>query len=270
MRKFFAISDLHLDFKQNKQKFLDYFFTHHGRHRSDICLLAGDISHKIDEIEFALRLLSKEFYKIFYTVGNHELWVQKKERIHSIEKLDAILNICARHRICTTPECVDGVVVYPIFSWYNDSLALPQEKGHVSLDSWMDFYLCQWPELSETLSDYFMKMNEEHLNVLNQPKTHVVTLSHFVPRRDLIPSADKLLFKGLACVSGSRCIEQFLRRIGSCVHVFGHTHIDIDVQIEGVRYVQHCLGYPDEKLGLTPFQLKEIELGSIPNSVLFV
>lgn len=258
MRKFFAISDLHLDFKQNKQKFLDYFFTHHGEHRNDVCLLAGDISHKNDEIEFALRLLSKEFYKIFYTVGNHELWVQKKEHLNSIEKFNAILNLCDRYRICTKPECVDGVVVYPLFSWYNDSLAQPLEKNHPSLNTWMDFYLCQWPELGMTLHDYFMQMNEEYLGILNEPKTHVVTMSHFVPRRDLIPSTDKLLFKGLACVSGSNCIEHFLRKIGSCVHVFGHTHIDVDVKIDGVRYVQHCLGYPDEKSVLTKFQLKEI------------
>ena len=50
---------------------------------------------------------------------------------------------------------------------------------------------------------------------------------------------------GRVCCSGG--LERQLRRLGSDVHVFGHTHINTDKTLNGVRYVQHPLKYPDER-----------------------
>jgi hypothetical protein len=51
----------------------------------------------------------------------------------------------------------------------------------------------------------------------------------------------RLLYKELGSVCCSGGLERQLRRLGSDVHVFGHTHINWDKTLNGVRYVQHPL-----------------------------
>eukprot|EP01043_Picozoa_sp_COSAG02_P053635 COSAG02_NODE_5953_length_3916_cov_1.450616_2_plen_155_part_00 len=51
----------------------------------------------------------------------------------------------------------------------------------------------------------------------------------------------RLLYKELGRVCCSSGLERQLRRLGSDVHVFGHTHINWDKTHNGVRYVQHPL-----------------------------
>lgn len=41
---------------------------------------------------------------------------------------------------------------------------------------------------------------------------------------------------------GSAPLERQIRELGSDLHVFGHTHIPIDMGCEGVRYLQWSLG----------------------------
>lgn len=43
-------------------------------------------------------------------------------------------------------------------------------------------------------------------------------------------------------VIGSDPLERQIRELGSDVHIFGHTHIPIDMTSDGVRYVQWPLG----------------------------
>jgi hypothetical protein len=54
----------------------------------------------------------------------------------------------------------------------------------------------------------------------------------------LLPKRIFLLNKTLPLVVGDERLDEQIRRIGSQVHVFGHTHIDKDKVIDGVRYVQ--------------------------------
>jgi hypothetical protein len=97
-------------------------------------------------------------------------------------------------------------------------------------------------------------MNEPHLRDYDAP---VVTFSHFLPRRDLLPPAKYLRFKGLPRVAGCAGLDAQLRRVGSRAHVFGHSHIDCDREIDGVRYVQNALRYPRDRT--TPgFPLKRV------------
>jgi len=50
-------------------------------------------------------------------------------------------------------------------------------------------------------------------------------------------------------VAGSPLIESQLRALGSELHLFGHSHIRWDETIDGVRYLQRPLGYPQERRG---------------------
>jgi hypothetical protein len=42
-------------------------------------------------------------------------------------------------------------------------------------------------------------------------------------------------------------LDEQIRKLGSAIHVFGHSHINRDLIIEGVRYIQNALSYPRER-----------------------
>ncbi len=79
-------------------------------------------------------------------------------------------------------------------------------------------------------------------------KTTVLSYSHYLPRQELLPEKRVLLAPLLATVVGSDVLESQLRRLQPDLHLFGHTHIPIDLTLEGLRYLQWPLGYAREAL----------------------
>lgn len=59
---------------------------------------------------------------------------------------------------------------------------------------------------------------------------------------EFIPSANKLLYP----ILGSTQLERQLRRLNSNIHVYGHSHINRHVKINGVSYINNAFGYPIE------------------------
>ncbi len=74
----------------------------------------------------------------------------------------------------------------------------------------------------------------------------IISMSHFVPRQELLPEKRFIMEPLLARVVGSDALEAQIRRLMPNLHLFGHTHIPIDLSLEGVRYVQWPLGYSRE------------------------
>jgi len=236
--RLFAVSDLHVDFGENRrflQQLSDVEFTR------DALIVAGDIAHRIALIGAALELLRRKFEQVFYVPGNHELWV-RGESGNSVDKFHKILDVCADIGVRTEPGRADPCWVVPLFSWYDPAFAGSEEAG--ALDSWGDFRYCRWPGGFGSQSAFFSRLNASRI----RPRSgRIVSFSHFLPRPELLPDARHLHFKGLPGVAGSARIEHQLRCLGARVHVFGHSHIRRDVEIDQVRYVQHSLGYPRER-----------------------
>jgi predicted phosphodiesterase len=57
-----------------------------------------------------------------------------------------------------------------------------------------------------------------------------------------IPPESRILYP----VLGSNLIETRLRAMSSSLHVYGHSHVNRNVVIDGVNYVNNALGYPAE------------------------
>lgn len=76
-----------------------------------------------------------------------------------------------------------------------------------------------------------------------QENDTIISFSHFLPRQELCPEKRFLLEPLLAKVVGSRFLESQIRRLKPHIHLFGHTHIPIDLELDGVRYVQWPKGY---------------------------
>jgi hypothetical protein len=128
--------------------------------------------------------------------------------------------------------------------------------------------MCSWPPELLSQSDFastttdntllaegFAELNECFLDSPsdNSEKTHasplvhdgdtVLSFSHFLPRQELCPEKRFLLEPLLAKVIGSDPLEAQVRRLNPHLHMFGHTHIPMDLELDGIRYLQWPLGY---------------------------
>jgi predicted phosphodiesterase len=242
--RIFAVSDLHSDFRENWALLEALSST---RYRRDVLIVAGDIAHQIAKIEDTLTLLRSKFSQVFYLPGNHELWV-RGEYQDSIEKMNEILELCERLDIRTAPQRVDSIWIVPLFSWYDESLNHGPAGDDEELEAWGDFRFCRWPDGLGSVVDYMLRLNAPRIRSYDG---RVVSFSHFLPRRELLPRTEVLVFKGLPKVAGSISLDRQIRALSPEVHVFGHSHINCDKVIDGVRYVQNALLYPREREALT-------------------
>lgn len=248
--RIFAISDLHTDFRENMMLVEELSGVIYQR---DALIVAGDISDRPDTLRSTLALLRSKFMQIFYVPGNHELWVRRESRT-SIEKFHSVLALCETLNVQTSPAKVDAMWIVPLFSWYESQFDADNSGDNDSLNGWADFYLCKWPSAIGQVCDFFLRMNEPRLRSYDGP---VISFSHFLPRRDLLPAVERLKFKGLPKVAGCAALDEQIRSLKSGIHIFGHSHISCDRVIDGIRYIQNPLRYPRERPNAT-FPMKII------------
>jgi hypothetical protein len=220
-------------------------------YKGDVLLVAGDIADSLEVIGDTFMLLERRFSKIFYVPGNHELWVRSGE-YDSVEKLHMLLELCDRLGVHTQPGRAGGLWVVPLLSWYDTE----GDAGRATpgLEGWADFHYCKWPADMTSVSDFFLQRD---VSKLGRYDGGVITLSHFLPRADLLPDVSWLRFKALPKVAVCSRLDARLRALNPLAHVFGHSHINWDQVIDGVRYVQNALRYPRERLH-SDFPLKQV------------
>ena len=80
--RIFAVSDLHTDYQKNMDwlRQLVGSGAGGGEYAHDCLLVAGDVSDSLDTLRETLQLLAGAFAHVFFTVGNHDLWVRRQER----------------------------------------------------------------------------------------------------------------------------------------------------------------------------------------------
>ena len=122
----------------------------------------------------------------------------------------------------------------PLFSCYESDYDRQGEADVSSLEGRADFYFCKWPVGMGSVSEYFLSLNGSRIKEYDGP---VITLSHFLPRRELLPAVERLSFRWLPLVAGTLALDRQIRALNAVTHVFGHSHIDFGQVIEGVRYI---------------------------------
>src|SRR5262245_46807230 len=68
-----SLSDIHTDFEENRDVVVK-LAAHIHREKADVVIVAGDVSHKNDRINRALRALRETAKTVAYVPGNHDLW----------------------------------------------------------------------------------------------------------------------------------------------------------------------------------------------------
>ena len=277
--KVFATSDLHTDMPKNMQVMEEYVEreTAARRARSEtneasVIVVAGDVGTNLECGELTLRLLSKAHDMVCYLpAGNHELGCATTERwcrdngreypCDSIGKMLRLIDLCTDIGVCCSPLSVAGVRIVPIYGWYDDLFAPRGEipAKYSDLERRFDC-ACSWPSFinppsearnshSPAIGAFMRAVNDRVLDRFqdaaldqNSPIKHVITYSHFIPRSELYRGTYDLVH-----VMGSCRIDADAKKWKSTVHVFGHSHLNVDRCVDGVRYIQCALGYPHER-----------------------
>jgi hypothetical protein len=67
-----------------------------------------------------------------------------------------------------------------------------------------------------------------------------------VPRIDIMPSYIPFEKRNIYPVLGNIRIEEQIRKIGSNIHVYGHSHVNTRMVKDNVLYINNAFGYPYE------------------------
>jgi predicted phosphodiesterase len=236
----FAISDIHIDYYANSKWVANLSTTDY---RDDVLILAGDVTDERKLLEWCLGTLAKLFKKVLFVPGNHDLWVIRDgAQKTSLEKFDEVRAVAESSGASMRPFVAPGLAIVPLLGWYDYSFGAPSDDLKAV---WMDYRACRWPAGYSDLdvAAHFASLNDAQPRPRNET---VITYSHFLPRIDVmpssIPSAGRLLYP----ILGSLEIERQLRALGSSMHVYGHSHVNRRVTLDGVTYVNNAFGYPSE------------------------
>ena len=235
----FAVSDIHVDFEANARWVRQLSCSDY---RNDLLILAGDVTHKLLELASCLRTLAARFAKVLFVPGNHDLWVLGERAGTSLHKFAEIAAMVEANGATMQPHWQGKVLFVPLFGWYDYSFGEPSDDLR---ETWMDYRACRWPDAygPEDAAVHFTRLNPR---VDSQAAERVITFSHFLPRIDLVPAFVPRRHRLLDPVLGSTRLERQLRELDSEIHVYGHSHINRSVCIDGVTYVNNAFGYPGE------------------------
>lgn len=236
----FALSDIHVDYDVNARWVSSLSSS---EYRDDVLILAGDVTDTLSLLGSTLRAFVGRFRKVLFVPGNHELWVIRDEKHKgSLQKFAEVRAVVSDCGASLEPYRTGTLSVVPLLSWYDYSFGKPSAELR---SIWMDFVACRWPNDYDAphVAAYFMALND---GLGCEAGRTLITFSHFLPRIDLMPNSIPLHRRELYPVLGSASLDRRLRELGSSMHVYGHSHVNRNVEIDGVRYVNNAFGYPQE------------------------
>ena len=235
----FALSDIHIDYGVNAKWIANLSIADY---KDDVLILAGDVTDRPCRFSWCLKTLAKRFKQVLFVPGNHDLWViREDEEKDSLEKFDDICAVVASSGASMDAFHEPGVSIIPLLTWYDYSFGEPSPELR---SKWMDYRACRWPDgLDERdVAAHFASFNSYDVDASDT----VITYSHFVPRVDLmpdfVPNTPQLLYP----ILGSTTLECQLRQMNSRMHVYGHSHVNGYMEIDGVSYINNAFGYPSE------------------------
>jgi predicted phosphodiesterase len=235
----FALSDIHVDYRENEQWVSD---LSDADFQDDTLLLAGDVSENLRLMERCFLRLTRKFRRVVFVPGNHDLWVNRSEIPDSVSKYQRILKLAAETGIMMEPTHCEGLCIVPLLGWYDFAFGEPDAQ---LLSAWMDFKACAWPPdwNMKDVTEFFVNKNAI-TRKLNSGA--LITFSHFLPRIDLLPEYIPKSFRYLYPVMGSPKLEKQIRALNPQIHVYGHSHVNRQVRLNGILYVNNAFGSPSE------------------------
>lgn len=237
----FAVSDIHVDYAENHRWVMDLSTSEFA---TDTLLLAGDVTPDLALLAEVLGHLRQCFAHVFFVPGNHDLWVRDAEYDCSLQKFAAIERLCGELDVAMTPRHLSGLSIVPMLAWYDFSFGKPDRYLR---RAWRDFRACNWPaelEDEQAITRHFLAMNEAHLDMANDC---LISFSHFLPRLDVMPAQIPEHRRRVYPVLGSDQLGRQVERLRPDIHVYGHSHVNQSVRLDGTCFINNAFAYPDEE-----------------------
>jgi hypothetical protein len=184
---------------------------------------------------------------VLFVPGNHELWVRRQpgqtDRT-SFDKFAEVRQVATDAGVSMQRFRREGISIVPLLGWYDYSFGQPGEELR---SVWMDYRACRWPaELSmRDIAQRFEDLNE----ISSDGETEAtlrISFSHFLPRIDVMPPHIPADLKMLYPILGSVHLDKQVRALRSDIHIYGHSHVNRRLLIDGVTYINNAFGYPQE------------------------
>lgn len=254
--KLWAISDLHVGFRENREALLAL-----PDHPDDWLILCGDIGDTPSQLAFALDLLARKFRQLVWVPGNHELWsIPRKTARRGVARYEELVDLC-RGRGVLTPEDPYPVwsgeggphLLAPLFLLYDYSFR-PDEIPIEQAVAWAqeEDLMCSdevllHPDPHPSVGAWCEARCRESLARLERARAEnplpTILVAHFPLKQQLavLPRIPRFM---VWC--GTRRTEDWHRRFEAAVVVSGHLHIPTTRQLDGVRFEEVSLGYPEQ------------------------
>jgi 3',5'-cyclic AMP phosphodiesterase CpdA len=254
--KLYAISDIHVGFKQNLIAMSEL-----PAYPDDWLILCGDVGDSLEQVELALRLLNRKFAQLIWVPGNHELWtVPRKSGLSGVPRYKALVSLCRRHGVLTPedpypiwqgeggPHLLAPLFVLYDYSFRPDDVPIDQAVAWARASE----VLCTdealiHPEPYASVGDWCaarVQESEKRLTEALAESSHpTVLIAHFPLRQEhaVLPRIPRFM---VWC--GTRRTEEWHLRFRAKVVISGHLHIPCTRYVDGVRFEEVSLGYPDQ------------------------
>jgi 3',5'-cyclic AMP phosphodiesterase CpdA len=253
----FAVSDLHISYPENR-KVLDQI---QPSGPADWLLVAGDVSERVADLEWAMRLLASRFAQVVWVPGNHDLWTHNSDPValRGEERYRHLVEVCRKAGVLTPEDPYevftgpDGPVrIAPLFLLYDysflapgtsnkeESLAYAHRTGVICTDEYL-LHPDPYPS-REAWCQVRVTYTERRLSACD-PATPLVLLNHYPLVRE---PTQVLRYPEFAQWCGTVATADWHVRFRTAAAVYGHLHIPRTTWYDGVRFEEVSLGYPRE------------------------
>lgn len=248
--KIYFINDLHVNFWVDRHKpeqyepfFKEYFLP------ADVCCIAGDIANDYADTIGFLKFLKTKYKHIVYVLGNHDHGIFERDRYVDNMKTSYAKMARIAHEIDGNLDGnvidIDGIKFGGAcgasdWSYCYKNFETSYDEFFNHYQTWFD---CRW----------WRKNNVEPVSLFNEEYTKIknaanqkpnIFITHFQPLT--VPTADCYkndLYTGFFNYDDSE-IKTILKP-GTIYH-YGHTHSRFKKEINGILYLNNCVGYPEE------------------------
>lgn len=254
--KLFAISDIHVGYKQNLIAMNEL-----PDHPEDWLILCGDVGDTLEQVEFALTLLNRKFAQLIWVPGNHELWtVPRKSGLSGVARYQALVALCQRHGVLTPedpfpiwqgeggPHLLAPLFVLYDYSFRPDDVPIDQAVAWARASD----VLCTdealihpepYPGVGDWCAARVQESEQRLTQALAESPYPTILIAHFPLRQEhaVLPRIPRFM---VWC--GTRLTTDWHARFRADIVVSGHLHIPCTRYVDGVRFEEVSLGYPDQ------------------------
>lgn len=255
--KLHAISDLHVGFKENREALRAL-----PARPDDWLILCGDVGDTPQQLEYALDVLGRKFRQLLWVPGNHELWtVPRATGTRGAARYAELVELCRRRGVLT-PEDPFPVwtgeggphLLAPLFVFYDYSfrpddvpveqaVAWAQEENLMCADEVL-LHPDPYPSFGAWCEARCLESERRLEEALAQhPALPTILIAHFPLKQRLavLPRIPRFM---VWC--GTRRSEDWHLRYRAAVVVSGHLHIPSTRFVDGVRFEEVSVGYPEQ------------------------